>query len=136
MLRLLANKKLFVYVALGIAALTAVGYIGAKTYGNARYNAGVKDSESRAREAAMQQFIDTMDRMITYTNVLQDEILELRDAGTEIRTRYITVRDSSPMPDDCRAGPERMSIFSGAIQAATPEPRAGTALPPASGAGQ
>lgn len=129
MLRLLANKKLLVYVLLGTAALLAMGYIGVKTYGNARYNAGVKDSEALAREAAMKQFIDTMDRMITFTHVLQDEIVELRNAGTEIRTRYITVRDSSPMPDDCRAGPERMSIFSGAIQAATPKSGAGTALP-------
>lgn len=129
MLRLLASKKLLMYVSLGVAALVVVGYIGVKAYGNARYNEGVKYSEALAREAAMKQFIDTMDRMITFTHVLQDEIVELRNAGTEIKTRYITVRDSSPMPDGCHAGPERMSIFTGAIRAATPESRVITTLP-------
>lgn len=116
---LLRNWRLVALAAVVLALIA--GYYGVRVYGNTRYNAGVVAAQDRAQRAAMEQYITEIDRMITMTATLQGEITELRNAGKEIQTRYVTIRETSPIPDGCSAGPERLSVFTSAVRAANAE---------------
>lgn len=121
------------WLVVGVLVILAAWW-GIKAYGNAQYDKGVKETKEEAARIAALQYQEDVTRLTQLATDLQRTVLELQNAEPEIRTKYVTVRDKTPLPDTCRADDGRVSVINGAIRAANAASVAGRTVPAPAGA--
>lgn len=104
-------------VVLAVLAVLGILWFSVRAYGNSRYDTGVKDAKAEAQRVAELQYKEDVNQLAATVDDLRKTLEVLSNAEPEIRTKYITVRESAPLPDTCRIDANRLSIVNGAIQA-------------------